>query len=112
MSGTISYTISVRAEGDAGDEDEVYLVLEVADDPLGFKQAEGTGRKLLKSIFQATADVIPDPDARRLTVRFHGLANPRATRALSELCALVNVDAPLYPGTDLRLHFEAPTLQE
>jgi hypothetical protein len=40
------------------------------------------------------------------------LASPRATRALAELCALVNEDAPVYPGTELRLHFEAPVLQE
>ncbi len=69
-------------------------------------------RKLLKSIFQATADIIPDKRRRRLTVRFHGLSTPRATRALCELCALINEDAPLYPGTNLRLHFEAPVSQQ
>ena len=60
----------------------------------------------------ATADIIPNRRKRRLTIRFHGLANPRATRALAELCALVNDDAPLYPGSNLRLHFEAPVFQE
>ncbi|MCP4040223.1 MAG: hypothetical protein GY733_24980, partial [bacterium] len=77
-----------------------------------FKRHEDEARKFLKSIFTATADVIPDRRHRRLTVRFHGLASPRATRALGELCALVNEDAPLYPGSDLRLHFEAPVSQE
>jgi len=77
-----------------------------------FKRHEDEARKLLKSIFRATADVIPDRRNRRLTVRFHGLANPRATHALAELCALVNEDTPLYPGSDLRLHFEAPVLQK
>ncbi len=77
-----------------------------------FNRHEEEARKLLKSIFRATADVIPEPDKQRLTVRFHGLANPRATRALTELCALVSEDAPLYPGMDLRLHFEAPALQK
>jgi len=77
-----------------------------------FNRHEDEARKFLKSIFAATADVIPDHRNKRLTVRFHGLASPRATRALGQLCALVNADAPLYPGSNLRLHFEAPVLQK
>jgi len=77
-----------------------------------FARHEDEARKFLKSIFTATADIIPDQRNRRLTVRFHGLASPRANRALGELCALVNEDAPLYPGSNLRLHFEAPVLQK
>jgi hypothetical protein len=77
-----------------------------------FARHEDEARKFLKSVFSATADIVPNHRARQLTVRFHGLASPRATHALAELCALVNEDAPLYPGTDLRLHFEAPVSQE
>lgn len=77
-----------------------------------FARHEDEARKFLKSIFAATADLIPDRSARTLTVRFHGLSSPRATRALAELCALVNEDAPIYPGTHLKLHFEAPESQE
>lgn len=77
-----------------------------------FNRHEEEARKLLKSIFRAPADVIPNRRERRLTIRFHGLANPRATRALSDLCAIINQDAPLYPGSDLRLRFEAPALQK
>ena len=77
-----------------------------------FARHEDEARKFLKSAFAATADIIPDNRARTLTVRFHGLASPRATRALGELCALVNATAPHYPGTDLRLDFEAPVSQE
>jgi hypothetical protein len=77
-----------------------------------FERHEEEARKLLKSIFEATADLVPDVRARRLTVRFHGLASPRATRALGELGALVNEQETVYPGTTLRLRFEAPTLQE
>jgi hypothetical protein len=79
---------------------------------LVFRRHDEEARKLLKTIFQATADVIPDQNNRRLRVRFHGLASPRATRALSALCEIVNQDPPPYPGTDLRLCFEAPMLQE
>jgi len=80
-------------------------------EPLLARHEEDT-RKFLKTVFQATADIIPDPATRRLTVRFHGLANPRATRALAELCALVNNHEVRYPETSLRLHFEAPVLQK
>jgi hypothetical protein len=77
-----------------------------------FERHEEEARKLLKSIFKATPDLVPDVRARRLTVRFHGLASPRATRALGELCPLVNEHETVYPGSTLRLRFEAPTLQE
>ena len=77
-----------------------------------FRRYEDEARKFLKSIFQATADIVPDAGKRQLTVRFHGLASPRATRALGDLCALMNERESPYPGTDLRLRFEAPTLQK
>jgi len=77
-----------------------------------FARHEDEARKFLKSVFQATADIIPDLPNHRLTIRFHGLASPRATRALRALCELVNLKAPLYPATDLRLHFEAPESQK
>ena len=77
-----------------------------------FARYEDESRKFLKSIFQATADLIPDTRAKSLTVRFHGLASPRATRALTELCAVVNEHACVYPGTDLTLRFEAPASQK
>jgi hypothetical protein len=73
-----------------------------------FKRHEEEARKFLQSVFQATADLIPDARCGTLTVRFHGLANPRATRALSGLCQVVNATPTCYPGTELRLHFEAP----
>jgi hypothetical protein len=73
-----------------------------------FARHEEEGRKFLKSIFQATADVIPDERKKMLTVRFHGLANPRATRALRSMCDVVNATATRYPGTALQLRFEAP----
>ena len=73
-----------------------------------FKRYEDEGRKFLQSVFQATADLLPDRHYKTLTVRFHGLSSPRATRALSGLCDIVNTKQLCYPGTDLRLLFEAP----
>jgi hypothetical protein len=80
-------------------------------EPLLARHDEET-RKFLKSVFQATAETILNRDERTLTVRLHGLASPRMTRALGELCDLVNRRETCYPGTDLRLRFEAPVLQE
>lgn len=77
-----------------------------------FARHDDETRKFLKSVFQATADILPDPKKRRLTIRFHGLASPRATRALADLCALLSERDVRYPSTNLRLHFEAPVLQE
>ena len=73
-----------------------------------FARHEDEARKFLQSIFQATADLLPDANQRTLTVRFHGLSTPRATRALSDLCEIFSVEQVCYPGTDLRLRFEAP----
>ena len=73
-----------------------------------FARYDDEARKFLQTIFQATADLLPDPQHRTLTVRFHGLSSPRATRALSDLCEIFNAEQVCYPGTDLRLRYEAP----
>ncbi len=73
-----------------------------------FKRHEDEARQFLQSIYQATADLLPHVSAGTLTVRFHGLSSPRATRALSDLCEMVNAAETRYPGTHLRMHFEAP----
>ena len=77
-----------------------------------FARYEDEARKFLKSIFQATADVLPDESEGSLTIRFHGLASPRASRALAELCDLVSKSSVCYPGTDLRLRFTTLKLQK
>lgn len=73
-----------------------------------FKRHEDEARNFLQSIFQATADLLPDTSRDTLTVRFHGLSSPRATRALAGLCEIANNTQTCYPGTNLRLCFEAP----
>jgi len=75
-----------------------------------YARHEDEARKLLKSIFAATADITPDENQGTLTVRFHGLANPRATRALVDLCEAVSDREVTYPGTSLRLRFEGPNV--
>ena len=73
-----------------------------------FKRHEDEARNFLQSIFQATADLLPDTSRDTLTVRFHGLSSPRASRALAGLCETANDTHTCYPGTNLRMRFEAP----
>jgi hypothetical protein len=76
-----------------------------------FARHEHEARKFLRCVFQATADIIPDEEQQVMTIRFHGLSSPRMTRALADLCAIVSQGDARYPGTNLRLRFEAPRLQ-
>lgn len=73
-----------------------------------FKRHQEEARNFLKTVFQATADLIPDEQDRTLTVRFHGLSTPRATQTLRSLCEVVTQSETPFPGTDLRMRFEAP----
>jgi|TARA_B100000315_G_C14563897_1_gene581935 hypothetical protein len=73
-----------------------------------FARHKDEAHKFLQSVFRATADLIPDERRRTLTIRFHGLSNPRSTRALRALCEIVSTTDACYPGTDLRLHFVVP----
>jgi hypothetical protein len=63
-------------------------------------------RMLAKEIIQGDADMIPDYEKRRLTIRLHSLSTPRANKAAQELCAILNDTETLYPGTDLKLTYE------
>lgn len=73
---------------------------------------EEDARKFIKLVCQATADLIPDARKGQLIVRFHGLSSPRASRAMAGLCEIMNARDVTYPGTALRLRYEAPGLQK
>jgi len=73
-----------------------------------FPRHQDEAHNFMKTVFQATADLIPDENTHVLTVRFHGLSNPRSTRALRTLCEIVTRTQTCYPGTDFKLRFEAP----
>jgi hypothetical protein len=61
----------------------------------------------LKAAFCLPGDLIPDEAGKELRVRLYGMANHRSQRALSALCEQLNAQAVTYPGTDLRLVYEA-----
>ena len=64
-------------------------------------------RAFLKAVFRLPGDIIPDQERRQLRVRLYGMANNRSQQALLALCELLNAQRIDYPGTDLRLVYEA-----
>lgn len=75
-----------------------------------FNRNNDEGRAFLKNAFQQPADIIPDHERNVLTVKLHTMANPRSNRVLKTLCERVNETEYLFPGTKLKLIFEAPNV--
>jgi hypothetical protein len=63
-------------------------------------------RSLLRAIYSTEVDMVPDPQAKTLTIRLHPLANQCSDDAIKHLCAEINSTETLFPGTDLRLIYE------
>jgi hypothetical protein len=68
-------------------------------------------RSLLRTIYTTEADILPDPEAKTLTVRLHPLANTSSDLAVTHLCAELNATETLFPGTELRLIYELVSSQ-
>ena len=75
-----------------------------------FDRNNDEGRAFLKNVFQQPADIIPDEERNVLMVRLHTMANPRSNRLLRILCERVNETKYVFPGTKLKLVFEAPNV--
>lgn len=72
-----------------------------------YTRTEEEGRALVREILRTPADVLPDDREGVLLVRLHGLANPRSNIAVRHLCEALNETKISYPGTRLRLRYEA-----
>ena len=70
---------------------------------------EDDARALIRDLCRCEADILPDLEAKTLTVRVHNLANPRSNRAIEHLLQNLNDAAFNYPGTNLRLSFCMPS---
>ena len=70
-----------------------------------FARNNDEGRAFLKSVFQQPADIIPDEEGQKLTVRFHTMPTPRENRALKKLCEVMNEESYVYPGASMTLVF-------
>lgn len=73
-----------------------------------YARTEDEGRALIREVLLTGADILPQPEDRRLRVRLHSLANPRSNDALAKLCETLNALEVCYPGTELRLVCQAP----
>jgi uncharacterized protein (DUF2267 family) len=58
---------------------------------------------LLRAIFSTDVDLIPDEEAKTLTVRLHPLANTPSDEALKHLWAEIDAAETQFPGTQLHL---------
>jgi len=73
-----------------------------------YARTEEEGRALIREMLLTSADLLPEADHHRLRVRLHSLANPRSNEALAKLCETLNALEIRYPGTDLKLVYQAP----
>ena len=63
-------------------------------------------RSLLRNIYRADADLVPNHQTHTLTVRLHHLTNHAHDRALAHLCEQLTATETVFPGSDLRLVYE------
>ena len=64
-------------------------------------------RALVRNLCTTPADLVPDQDARTLTITLHSLSTPGDNAVIEHLCSELNATETLYPGTDLRMIFRS-----
>jgi hypothetical protein len=72
-----------------------------------FARHDDEVRAFLKAVFCLPGDILPDYQQQELRVRLYGLANNRSQQALIALCKYLNTQQMNYPGTPLRLVYDA-----
>ena len=60
-------------------------------------------RALLRQLFLSSADLIPDAEAKTLTIRIHGMSNPAHDRAIAALLETLNETGFIHPATGHRV---------
>ncbi len=63
-------------------------------------------RALLRNIYTMEAGIIPDEKEQILRIRLHHLSNPSSDKAAWLLAGHLNETETIYPGTNLRLHYD------
>lgn len=69
-------------------------------------------RKLLRALFAADADILPDPANGVLRVHILGLANDACDRQIEALLTELNATETLFPQTGLRMVYEVAAAPE
>ena len=63
-------------------------------------------RALLRQIFDTEIDLVPDPEARTLTVYLHHLTQAAHDAAAGYLCEELTATETVFPGTELRMVYK------
>ena len=66
-------------------------------------------RSLLRQIYGTEVDLIPDLDAKTLTVRLHHLTQAAHDEAVRHLCDQLNATETIFPDTELKLIYKLGT---
>jgi hypothetical protein len=64
-------------------------------------------RALVRDICSTEANLIPDQQAKTLTIELHSLATPKANAIAAHLCDELTATEIPYPGTNLRMIFKS-----
>jgi hypothetical protein len=68
-------------------------------------------RSLLRAIYNTEVDILPDQQAKTLTIQLHPLANQSSDEVIRHLCDELNATETLFPGTELRLVYKLVSAQ-
>ena len=68
-----------------------------------FMPHQDEARRVLQTLYQADADIIPDYEKKTLTVQLHHLANQAMDGVIEKMCEELNSTETQFPRTDLRL---------
>ena len=68
-----------------------------------FMPHQNEARKVLQTLYQSEADIIPDHKQGTLTVLLHHMANKSMDRAIEKMCDELNSTETVFPRTNLRL---------
>jgi len=63
-------------------------------------------RTILPDLFRSAADILPEPECKRLRVCVHHAARPVVNRRLKRLFDELNATKLTYPGTELTMQYE------
>ena len=71
------------------------------------KHHEDEARACVRDLYTTEANLIPDLEAKTLTVELHSMATPKANKIMCHLCAELNATETEYPDTELKLIFKS-----
>ena len=69
-----------------------------------------TQGSLVRCLYQATGDLIPDENLGLLKIRLHSMTNQSSNETIKKLRAELNESETIFPGTNLRLFYELVSL--